>query len=130
MDLSEECGKENVKIFCQWEKIERKMANFTNHKRFTQRCLKEDLVPVSLRLTNNIRTPKGFQIIRRAGNALLNERVRLINNTINILKTRRDTCIDCLSKAINEEWMDKCKEFIEIGRESQHSFQDLRMTER
>ena len=28
MDLSEECGKENVKIFCQWEKIERKMANF------------------------------------------------------------------------------------------------------
>ena len=65
MDLSEECGKENVKIFCQCEKIERKMANFTNHKRFTQRCLKEDLVPVSLRLTNNIRTPKGFQIIRR-----------------------------------------------------------------
>ena len=60
------------------------MANFTNHKRFTQRCLKEDLVPVSLRLTNNIRTPKGFQIIRRTGNALLNERVRLINNTINV----------------------------------------------
>ena len=76
---------------------------------------------MSIRLTNNIRIPKGFQIIRRAKKALLNERVRSINNTINLLKTQRDTCIDHLSKAINEEWMDKCKEFIEIRRESQHS---------
>ena len=78
MHLSKEYGKENVKIFCQWEKIENKMADFANHRRFILRCLKEDLVPESIRLTNNIRTPKGFQIIRRAEKALLNERVRSI----------------------------------------------------
>ena len=128
MHLSKEYGKENVKIFCQWEKIERKMPDFDNHRRFTLRCLKEDLVPVSIRLSNNIRTPKGFQIIRRAEKALLNERVRSINNTINMLKTQRDTCIDHLSKAINEEWVDKCKEFIEIRRVS--TFQDPRTTKR
>ena len=107
MHLSKEYGKETVKIFCQWEKIERKMADFANHRRFTLRCLKEDLVPVSICITKNIGTPKGFQIIRRAEKALLNERVRSINNTINMLKTQRDTCIDCLERVINEiRWID------------------------
>ena len=94
------------------------MGNFANHRRFTLRCLKEDLVPVSIHPTKNIRTPKGLQIIRRAEKALLNERVRSINNTINMLKSQRDTCIDCLEKALDEERMDRCREFIEIGREA------------
>ena len=120
MHLSKEYGKENVIIFCQWEKIEKKMADFANHRRVTLRCLKEDLVLVSICLPKNIGTPKGFQIIRRAEKALLNERVRSINNTINMLKIQRDTCIDCLERVINEDWMDRCREFIEIGREAQH----------
>ena len=119
--LSKEYGKENgIKIFCQWERIEKQMADFTNHRRFTLRCLKEDLVPVSICLTKNIRTPKGVQIIIRAEKALLNERVRSINNTINMQKTQRDTCIDCLERVINEDWMDRCREFIETGRKAQH----------
>ena len=89
MHLGKEYGKENVKIFHRWEKIEQKMADFANHRRFTLRCLKEDLVPVSICLTKNIRTPKGFQIIRRAEKALLNERVGSINNTISMLKIQR-----------------------------------------
>ena len=96
------------------------MVDLANHRRFTLRCLKEDLVPVSISLTKNIRTPKGLQIIRKAEKALLNERVRSINDTINMLKTQQDTCIDCLEMVLNEEWMDRCKEFIEIGREKQH----------
>ena len=51
---------------------------------------------------------------------MLNEKVRSINNTINMLKTQRDTCIDCLERVLNEEWMDRCREFIEIGSEAQH----------
>ena len=102
--------------------------DFDNHRRFTPRCLKEDLVPVSIRPTKNIRTPKSFQIIRRAQKALLNERVRLIINTINMLKTPRDTCIDHLGRAINEDWMDKCREFIDIGRVP--TLQDLRKAKR
>ena len=37
-----------------------------------------------------------------------------------MLKTQQDTCIDCLERVLNEAWMDRCKEFIEIGRENQH----------
>ena len=45
MQLSIENGKESVKNFGPWEKYEKKMADFANHRRFTLRCLAEDLVP-------------------------------------------------------------------------------------
>ena len=50
MHIRRKYGEENVKIFWQWEKIENKMADFSNHQRFTLRCLKEDIIPVSIRL--------------------------------------------------------------------------------
>ena len=28
-----EYGKDNVKIFCKWKKLEYKMADFSNHRR-------------------------------------------------------------------------------------------------
>ena len=37
-----------------------------------------------------------------------------------MFKIQRDTCIDCLERVLNGEWMERCKEFIEIGREQQH----------
>ena len=76
MQLSIEYGKESVKIFCRWEKYEKKMADFANHRRYTLRCLAEGLFSVSIHLKQNIKTPKGLQIIRKAERALLNERVR------------------------------------------------------
>ena len=115
MQLNIEYGKESVKKFCQWEKYEKKMADFTNHRRFTLRCLAEDLVPVSICLKQNIKTPKGLQIIRKVERALLNERVRSINNTLNMLKSLRDTCIDELGRVLNEDWIARCKDFIEMG---------------
>ena len=120
IQLYQEYDGEIVKNFCWWERYEKKMADFANHRRFTLRCLAEDLVPVSIRLKQNIRTPKGLQIIKKAERALLNERVRLINNTLIMLKSQRDTCMNELERSINEEWMAKCKEFIEVGRENHH----------
>ena len=95
-------------------------GRLANHRRFTLTCLKEDLVPVSICLTKNIKTPKRLQIIKKAEKALLNERIRSINNTLNMLKSQQDTCIDHVERVFNEEWMDRCKEFIEIGKEKQH----------
>ena len=86
--LRREYGKENVKIFWQWEKIENKMADFSNLRRFSLRCLSEDIIPVSIRLKSNIKTPKGYYLIKKGGRALLNERIRSINNTINMLKLK------------------------------------------
>ena len=119
MQLYAEYDREIVKKFCQWEKYE-KMVDFANHRRFTLRCLAEDLVPVSICLKQNIKTPKGLQIIKKVERALLNERVRSINNTLNMLKSLRDTCMNKLERGINEEWMARCKEFTEVRRENHH----------
>ena len=96
------------------------MADFTNHRRFTLRCLSKGLVPVSICLTKNIKTPKGLQIVRRAERALTNERIRSINNTLNMVSDLRDICKHQLRESLNDEWMDRCIEFIEFGREKQH----------
>ena len=96
------------------------MADFANHRRFTLRCLSKGLVPVSIHLTKNIRTPRGLQIIKRAERALMNERIRLINNTLNMVSYLRDTCENQLREVLSDEWMGKCREFIEVGRENQH----------
>ena len=54
---------------------------------------KNDIVPVSVRLKTNIKTAKGLEIIKRAEKQLLNERVRSINNQLEIFMFKRDTCI-------------------------------------
>ena len=52
--------------------------------------------------------------------ALMNERVRSINNTLNVVRDLRDTCINQLREVLDDDWMDKCREFIDLGREQQH----------
>ena len=37
-----------------------------------------------------------------------------------MFKSQRDTCIEQLERVFNEEWMARCKEFIEVRRERQH----------
>ena len=83
-----EYGKENVQTFRRWEKLEYKMADFENHRRFTLRCLSKQVIPVSVRLKSTIKTPKGRDIIRKAERALLNERVRSINNSLTMFKAQ------------------------------------------
>ena len=84
------------------------------------RCLSEDVIPVSIRLKSNIKTPKGFQIIKRAEKALLNERIRSINNTINMLGLQRDTRKNDLEERIGEEAMEECSVFIKSGKKARH----------
>ena len=66
LHIREEYGIENVKIFWQWEKLEYKMVAFQNHRIFSLRFLKEDLVPVSVKLKSNISTPKARRITKKA----------------------------------------------------------------
>ena len=113
-----EYGIENVKIFQQWEKLEYKMATFQNHRIFLLRCLKEDLIPVSVRLKSNITTPKAKQITRKAEKALLNERIRNINNTITMATTKRDTYMNALLEVFPKEIIEECKTFINLKREA------------
>ena len=50
----------------------------------------------------------------------MNERIRSINNTLNMVSNLRDTCENQLREVLSDEWMGKCREFIEVGRENQH----------
>ena len=94
-----------------------KMVDFQNHRCFTLRCLSEKVVPVSIKLKSQVKTPKGLQIIRKAEVSLLNER---INNTINILGLEYDTCMRRLRQKLKEEDLHECLKFIEERKEARH----------
>ena len=95
------------------------MVDFQNH-RFSFRCLSQDIIPVSIRLRSNIKTPRGLYFIKRAERSLLNERIGLVNNTINMLKIQIDTCMNQLKSSLEEKTMEECENFIIIRRESTH----------
>ena len=80
--LEQEYGKNSITTYRKWEKMEGKVSNFKNHRRFLLRCLDKGLVPVSLKLKNHIRTQRGKAIIEKAEKQLLNERIKSINYKI------------------------------------------------
>ena len=88
------------------------MADFQNHRRFFLRCLIKDIIPVSVKLRSNIKTPKGNYIVRKVERALLNERIRSINNTITMFKYQIESCINQLNNRIEKKVMEECHTFI------------------
>ena len=118
--ITTEYDGESRELFCRLERIQLKMADFQNHRRFTLRCLDEEVIPVSIKLKSQVKTPKGLQIIRKAEIALINERVRMINNTINMMSLEFDTCMGRLKEKIKEEDLLKCINFIEKSKEARH----------
>ena len=89
--IKEEFGEESVLKLWLWEKIEKKMADYRNHRRFSIKCLKKEITSVSIKLKTNIHTRKALDIIRRSEKQLLNECIRKINNMIEMNMYRRDT---------------------------------------
>ena len=61
------------------------MADFKNHRRFSLRCLSKDIIPVSIRLKSNIGTSRSLNILKKV------ERIRSINNTLEMLECQRGT---------------------------------------
>ena len=82
------------------------------------RCLKEDIIPLSVKLKSNIRTPKARAITKKAEKALLNKRIRSINSTITMLKFQRDTCMNSLLDIFSKETMEECEKLINLRREA------------
>ena len=113
--MKEEYCQRSVFLLRLWENLEKKMANYRNHQRFSIRCLKSEVIPVSIRLKTNIKTSKGLQIIRRAEKQLLNECIRSVNNTLELLMLKRDTCMEDLKKNIQDRGRNEDKTFEECG---------------
>ena len=123
--MKQEYGQESIFLLQQWEKLEKKMADYRNHLRFTIKCLKNEVIPVSVRLKTNIKTPKGIQIIRKAEKQLLNECIRLITNTIELLMLKRDTCSNKVKEILLEKddhnTLEECKILMERVKEYRHN---------
>ena len=100
--IIQEYGQESVKTFRWWEKIEMKMVDFKNHRKFTLRCLSKGIVPVSIKLKSAVKTSKGIYIVRKAEQMLMIERIREINNTITMLNCQIYTCINNLEGMIKK----------------------------
>ena len=99
------------------------MADFCNDRRFSLRCLKIDVIPVSIRLKTNIRTVRGLEIIRKAERKLLNEHVRSINNTLELYMYERDSIVQQLEDKLEQDQsnlLEKCKDFIKRVIECRH----------
>ena len=118
--ITTEYDGESRDLFHCLERIQLKMADFQNHRCFTLRYLDEEVIPVSIKLKSQLKTPKGFQIIRKAEIALLNERIRSINCTINMLSSESDTCMRRLKDKIKEEDLNRCMSFIKKSKEARH----------
>ena len=115
-----ENGKAGVLNLRWWEKLEMKMADFKNHTRFTLRCHSQGIVPVSIKLKTTLKTPKGTYIVRKAKKMVMNERVRVINNSITMFNCQIDTCINNLEGLLEREVLEEYHRFIEESREERH----------
>ena len=118
--IHEEYSQESVKLWQKWERSEKKMADFKNHRRFTLICLDSNIIPVSLRLNSNIRTPRAINIIKKTERLLLNERVRIINSTIEMLVCQCHTCRSDLNKVLDRETMEECDKIMVKIKEDRH----------
>ena len=81
--------------------------------RFSLRCLKYDVIPVSVKLKTNIRTSRGLEIIRKTERQLLNECIRSINN-------KKEAYFYQLRQKLDENTMDECKNFMNRVVEARH----------
>ena len=95
------------------------MVDFHNHKRFSLKCQKYDVIPVSIRLKTNVRTVKGQEIIRKTERKLLNESTRSINNSLELYMYDWEAIVQQLEDKLDhniiilEEYNDFIKSVIE-----------------
>ena len=101
--MKEEYGQGSIFLLWQWEKLEKKMVDYRNHLRFTTKCLKSEIIPVSVRLRTNVQMSRGLQIVRKAEKQLLNECIRSINNILELLMLKRNTCLETLKGILSRE---------------------------
>ena len=99
------------------------MVDFHNHRRFSLRCLKKDIIPVSIRLKTNIRTVRGLEIIRKTERKLLNECIRSINNSLELYSYERDSIVQQLEEKLEQDHsnlLEECQDFIKRIIECRH----------
>ena len=119
VSIGTEFGGESVAIFRTWEKLEMKIANFKNHRRFTLRCISQKITP-SLKLRSNIKAPRGKRMLHRAGKQLADEHIRSINNPIETCTHKKEACMEQIKGQISVTYYKEWCKFMEKVREHRH----------
>ena len=120
-NIKEKYGLEALLQLCLWEKNVIKVSNYKNHRNFTLRCIGQNLIPVGIRL-KPIRSKQNIsvsasKIIERAERQLMQDRVRGINNTIQVNKNNGNHNKTRLVSIITHEDLYSCNSFIEKVRQ-------------
>ena len=81
---------------------------------------------MSMRLKTNVKTSRGLQIIKKAEKQLLNEQIRSINNILELLMLKRNTCSEKLLKQIllkkdDQSTLEECNTLMKRVIECRHS---------
>ena len=65
--------------------------DFRNHRRFMIKCIKASITPISCKIKNPLQTKikRSYDIIHKAEKHFLYERIRNINNTLDMLEQNR-----------------------------------------
>ena len=121
LHVQKEYGQENFIRLQKGEKIEKKMAEFQNHRRFSLRCLSSEVIRVRVRLKSNIKTPRVWHIIRRSKRQLLNECIRSISNTLELHKYQSEAYISQLKEELDQMTMEEYQELVKRVIEARHS---------
>ena len=126
-DLRTKYGEASVRSFRKWEIIIKKMADYRNHRRFTLKCIKASITPVSCKLKSPLKSKKSYDIIHKAEKQLLYECIRNINNILEALDKQRDTQYKKFKDTIlnsNEHDqdldLDRCRLFINKIKDHRH----------
>ena len=81
--------------------------------------MKQEVIPVSIKLKTNIHTTKATEIIRRAEKKV-NECIKSIKNMIEMDMYKRDTYLHQLERVLDQDSIEECKSFIKRVIECRH----------
>ena len=127
-DLRTKYGEESVRLFRKWEIIVKKMADYRNHRRFTIKCIKASITPISCKLKNPLsyKSSRSYQIIHKAEKQLLYERIRNINSILANLDKQREKHYQEFKDTLNqnnsdhEQCLERSRTFINRIKEHRH----------
>ena len=112
----------------KWEIIVKKMVDYRNHRRFTIKCIKASITPVSCKLKNPLshKSSRSYQIIHKAEKQLLYKGIRNINSILATLDKQRENQYQKFKDTLDqnnsdhEQYLDRSRTFINRIKEHRH----------
>ena len=111
--ILEQHGREAMYLFKDWKRFQLRDCYYRNCRIFTLKCISNESVPVSLRLTTTIKTERARKIIRKAEKDLLQVRVKSINSILGDNAKQRELSRSKLVSLVSTSTIEKCQQFID-----------------